>query len=146
LGSRGAENGRTFLVQQCQLAIYHCGLTTKLVTLIVVFSLGGDLSVVRDSTFLITVPVMIGLGIEVHVTPNLARTRLAIGEHRIFPSKFEKAGARLNSLLRDRQENQRRHGRGLRRRNLSPKNRSGRSPLPRVGFVRKFRCRHFVKT
>jgi hypothetical protein len=59
-------------------ACYHnCVPTAKLVTLIVVFFLGSDLSVVTDSTSLITVPVTIGLGIKAHVTPNLARTRLA---------------------------------------------------------------------
>lgn len=64
--------------------------TAKLVTLIVVFFLTSVLSVVTGSTSLITVPVMIGLGIEAHVaiaTNMLALILMSVGGSLPFAGK-----------------------------------------------------------
>jgi uncharacterized membrane protein YfcA len=56
--------------------------TAKLLILIAVFFFTSVLSVVTGSTSLITVPVMIGLGIEAHVaiaTNMLALTFMSVG-------------------------------------------------------------------
>jgi uncharacterized membrane protein YfcA len=56
--------------------------TAKLIILIAVFFFTSVLSVITGSTSLITVPVMIGLGIEAHTaiaTNMLALTFMSVG-------------------------------------------------------------------
>ena len=78
--------------------------TAKLVTLIVVFFLISVLSVVTGSTSLITVPVMIGLGIEAHVaiaTNMLALTFMSGGGSLPFIGKgvLSRSRLRISILL-----------------------------------------------
>ena len=104
----GPAPASAFSAGQCGSAIsacYHNGVpTAKLVTLIVVFFVTSVLSVVTGSTSLITVPVMIGLGIEPHVaiaTNMLALTFMSVGGSLPFMGRgvLGRSRLRLSILL-----------------------------------------------